>query len=189
MAGDAMFPFPGPGADVDAVVADTMFRRRLVMARGRLDAELAGRTVAQLLTLDALADDPIDLHLDVEGDDLDAVFAVIDAIDTIGAPVRVRLAGRAGGLAVAVLAVGAERVVAPHARALVSEPVASFDGRPESVANWAEAHRTRLADLVGRLASATGRSEGEIRQIITESAVLDAERLVALSIADRIDVP
>lgn len=189
MTGDPRFPLPTSVGDPDAVVRDAMFRRRLVMVRGELDAALASRTVAELFTLDALADDPIDLHLDVGATDLDATFAVIDAIDTVTAVVRVRLVGRAGGVAFAILAVGGERVVTPHGRAVVSEPSTSFDGRPDVVVGQAEAFAARVADLAGRVAAAAGRTQDEIHQLITDSVVLDAERLVALGIADRIDVP
>jgi hypothetical protein len=103
-------PFPGP-AEPDTVpgpartqvwfqpaepvsVYEQLLQRRIVLANGHLTDETATRLCAQLLTLDAGGDDPIRFELQNLGADLTAAITVMGVLDTVGVPVRARVAGR-----------------------------------------------------------------------------------------------
>ena len=64
-----------------------LFERRIVFLRGALDDALAGDVAAQLMTLDASGDDPVQLHVDSPGGPLEPAFVLIDTIGLLGVPV------------------------------------------------------------------------------------------------------
>ena len=48
---------------LSAWLQEKLFERRIVLVTGRLDADLAAEAAAALMTLDAIGDEPIELHL------------------------------------------------------------------------------------------------------------------------------
>src|SRR6478609_8286155 len=71
-------PRGAPASRPDA--ADLLLRRRIVLADGHLDGARATDLSAKLMTLGVSGDDPIILHLRMPDGDLEAAFAVADAI-------------------------------------------------------------------------------------------------------------
>ncbi|PYO45617.1 MAG: ATP-dependent Clp protease proteolytic subunit, partial [Candidatus Rokuibacteriota bacterium] len=57
---------------------EKLFERRIVFVTGRLDDALAGQAAAQIMTLDASGDDPIDVVLSSADGTLEAAFVLID---------------------------------------------------------------------------------------------------------------
>ena len=55
---------PSSRRRLSAWLQEKLFERRIVLVTGRLDAELAAEVAAALTTLDAIGDEPIELHLD-----------------------------------------------------------------------------------------------------------------------------
>src|ERR1700760_2664332 len=85
-------------------VYESLLRRRIVLAHGHLDDEAATRLCAQLLTLDAEGDGVIRFELQSLSAGLTAAVTMMGVLDTVGAPVQVRAAGRTAGAALGVLA-------------------------------------------------------------------------------------
>jgi ATP-dependent Clp protease protease subunit len=69
---------------------EKLFERRIVFVTGGLDDALAAQAAAQLMTLDASSDAPIDVVLSSADGTLEAAFALIDVIDAAHAPIRIR---------------------------------------------------------------------------------------------------
>ena len=164
---------------------EKMFERRTVLLTGDLGAE-ATRVAAELMTLDATADAPIELRVDAEGGTIDDAFTVIDVIDLVGVPVHATVIGRALGPVVGVLAVCDRRVAAPHALLQLREPAASFEGSADALAAFAAHRRATLDRFCDRLAQATGRSAAEIGDLVASRRPLDPEAALALGLVDEI---
>jgi hypothetical protein len=60
---------------------EKLFERRIVLVTGRLDADLAAEAAAALMTLDAIGDEPIELHVNSPDGTLESAFVLIDTLD------------------------------------------------------------------------------------------------------------
>src|SRR5882724_566290 len=80
-----------------AWLQEKLFERRIVFVTGRLDDALAGQAAAQIMTLDACGDDPIDVVVDSGDGTLEAAFVLIDVVDAAHTTVRVHCHGGVAG--------------------------------------------------------------------------------------------
>jgi ATP-dependent Clp protease protease subunit len=135
---------------------DQLFARRTVLVATALDDQTASRVAAELMTLDALGDDPIDLWVNCSGGTFDAALAVMDVIDLLGVSVHATCLGRAQGPAVGVLAVAHHRAAAPHAHLRFDAPSSSIAGPVSAVVRAAEELRRRHDEFCCRVALASG---------------------------------
>ncbi|HEX3752955.1 MAG TPA: ATP-dependent Clp protease proteolytic subunit [Streptosporangiaceae bacterium] len=183
-------PFPGPPepetvpgparsqlwfAPAEPVsIYEQLLRRRIVLANGQLTDESATRLCAQLLTLDAEGDGPIRFELQNLGAELTAAITLVGVLDTVGVPVRARVAGRMSGAALGVLAACPERAAYPNAVFAMSEPTVEFGGTVAVVTAREEQTRTMVDGLYERLAETSGHEVDEIRADARAYRVLTA---------------
>ncbi|HEY2949506.1 MAG TPA: ATP-dependent Clp protease proteolytic subunit [Micromonosporaceae bacterium] len=164
-------------AGLDAWLAERLFDRRIVILQGTVSGPSASNTAAALLTLDALAADPIQLHMSAPDGELDAVFAIVDALDVMRAPVHAIATAEVGGGALAVYAAAPRRLTFPHARFRLAEPrVAGIAGTADDVASAAGRHLRALEDLIVRIADATGQPRSRVEDDLSAGRRLDAEQ-------------
>ena len=176
-------------------LAERLFDRRMVFLTGRVTPGPATTAAAGLLSLDATGSvgttgftppvagrpagepEPVYLHLAAPDGDLDAAFTVIDAIDSMRAPVYAVATGEVGGAAIGVLAAAQRRLAYPHARFRLAEPtVAGLRGTADDVAAAAGSHLRALEDLVVRVAEATGQPRSRVEDDFVRGRVLDVEQ-------------
>ena len=172
-------PVPGPAqlwfaAAEPVSVYEQLLRRRIVLANGHLTDEAATRLCAQLLTLDAEGDGPIRFELQNLGADLTAAITVMGVLDTVGVPVRARVAGRMSGAALGVLAACPQRAAYPNAVFALSEPTVEFGGTMAVMTAREEQTRTMVDGLYERLAEVSGHETDEIRADFRACRVLTA---------------
>jgi ATP-dependent Clp protease, protease subunit len=156
--------------------ADLLFDRRIVLANGRIDGELATDLAARLIMLDGAGDEPVGLHLRAPDADLEAAFAVADTIGILSCPVDVVVLGQAGGPALVILAAARRREMTPHATLLLTEPKTFATGAASDVAIHEEEYRRKVDAFYIRLAEVTGREVDEIRDDAREGRMLTAEQ-------------
>ena len=101
---------------------EKLFERRIVFVTGGLDDALAAQAAAQIMTLDASSDAPIDVVLSSADGTLEAAFALIDVIDAAHAPIRIRCQGQVGGPAIGVVAAADQRSASAHTTFRLSLP-------------------------------------------------------------------
>lgn len=167
---------PGRAADgaVPHWLSDKLFARRLVMVSGWLDADRAGRAAGELMLHDADSDDPVELHLTDVDADLDAAITLLDVIELMGVPVRVSVAGRVRGPAVALLAAGDQRTLRPHATVELCEPRVEVPaGRASELVVQAADYARRLRRVQERIATTCGRPIDEIATDMRTGRFLD----------------
>ena len=169
---------------------EKLFDRRIVILQGSVTAGAATRVAAALMTLDALGEDPVELHLRSPDGDLDAVFAVIDALDVMHAPVHSLAAAEIGGAAVGLFAVAPHRKAFPHTRFRLREPhAAGVSGTAEDVANAAGQHLRALDDLIVRIAEATGQTRSRVEDDLSRGRQLNAEQAKEYGLVHEIVAP
>src|SRR5919108_142715 len=137
---------------------EKLFERRIVFVTGRLDDAVAGQAAAQIMTLDASGDEPIDVVLSSGNGTLEAAFVLIDVIDAARATVRVHCQGQVGGPAIGVAAAADQRTAAAHTTFRLSAPAAHVTGTPDEIAGRSRQHRELLWRFLaggGRLGAGT----------------------------------
>src|SRR5262245_51853979 len=107
-------PEPPPG-EVGGWLEERLFGQRIVLLHGPVTGPAASRAAATLLTLDALGSEPVRLQLNAPDGDLAAVFALVDTLDVMRAPVHAVATAEVGGAAVGVYAAARRRLAFPHA--------------------------------------------------------------------------
>jgi len=171
---------------LSAWLQEKLFERRIVLVTGRLDEGLAAEAAAAVMTLDALGDEPIDLHLDSPGGTLEAAFGLIDTLDRLHATLRVHCRGQVGGPAIGVAAAADHRSAAPHARFRLFQPTAHFSGAPDQIAAHSRQQQELLWKLHARLAQLTGRPAEEIAEDMRRGRHLDAREALDYGLIDEI---
>lgn len=166
-----------------------LLEQRVVVVSGSLDHELANRAAAELMTLDATGDGPIELRLDSTGGDLDPALVLIDTIGVLGVAVRVTCLGRVEGSATGVVAVAPRRRAGTHTRFRLCEPEVRLVGSAARLEEWAADHRRRLDQFAQLLATATGRHPAWVTADLSSGRYLDAGEALDYGLIDEIWAP
>jgi ATP-dependent Clp protease protease subunit len=167
---------PQRGVPTTPSAADLLFDRRIVLANGRIDTDLATDLSARLIMLDDGVDEPVVLHLRAPDADLEAAFAVADTMGVLSCPVDVIVIGQAGGPALLILAAARRREMTPHATLMLTEPSTHAEGAATDVAIHEEEYRRKVDGFYIRLAEVTGREVDEIRDDACEGRMFTAEQ-------------
>ena len=163
-----------------------LFERRIVFLRGALDDALAGDVAAQLMTLDASGDDPVQLHVDSPGGPLEPAFVLIDTIGLLGVPVHALCVGRAEGAALGVLAAAELRRAAPHARFRLSQPDEKVGGVARDIETWVAQKQRMLDEFHRHVAAATGRPLEQVEADTAAGRYLDADEAVTYGLVHEV---
>jgi ATP-dependent Clp protease protease subunit len=177
---------PAATTEVGDWLTRGLFDKRIVQLVGSLDDRAAGEIVAQLMTLDALGDDPVEFRITSPGGTVAAALAVIDVVGLVGVPVHAFATGRVHGPAVGVLAVSDRRAVADHTSLRLVEPEVEFRGSATQLGGQAAAHREEWGAFCTCVARAVHRSVGEVASDAAAGRFLTAEEAVDYGIADEV---
>jgi ATP-dependent Clp protease protease subunit len=169
-----------------AWLQEKLFERRIVFVTGRLDDALAAQAAAQIMTLDATGDEPIDVVVDSGDGTLEAAFVLIDVVDAAHATVRVQCQGQVGGPAIGVAAAADHRSASSHTTFRLIAPSTQLSGTPDQIAAQSEQHRHLLWRFQARLAKATGRPVEDIADEMRRGRYLDAREALDYGLIDEI---
>jgi ATP-dependent Clp protease protease subunit len=165
---------------------DRLLEQRIVMVSGTLDLPRATEAAARLMLLDGSGDDPIRLVMSCPDGDLVAATALADTVELVGVELRTVCSGSVGGPAVLPFALGARRLVQPHASFRLSEPTLELQGRASELADATARHADLLGELHGRVAAATGQPVAVIAEDFRRRRLLTAEEAKAYGLVDEI---
>jgi ATP-dependent Clp protease protease subunit len=122
----------------------------------------------------------------VSDGDLRQAFTIVDAIDSIEAPVHALVTAEVGGAAVAVLAAAARRLAYRHARIRLVEPRSGLAGTVDEVAAAAGQYLRELEEMAVRLAEVTGQPRNRIEDDLSAGRSLSAEEAREYGLVDEI---
>jgi ATP-dependent Clp protease protease subunit len=165
---------------------ERLFARRIVFVTGRLDDAVAAQAAAELMTLDATGDGPIEVYLDSPDGSLEAAFVLIDTLHALQATVRVHCRGQVGGPAIGILAAADHRLAAPHTRFRLFQPTAQFSGTADQIASASRQQQDSLWKFQAGVAKATGRPVEEIADDVRRGRHLDAGEALEYGLIDAI---
>jgi ATP-dependent Clp protease protease subunit len=178
------------GEGVPPWLQERLFDRRMVMLTGVLNGPAASHAAAALITLGAIGSDLVHLHVSSTDGELSAAFAVVDAIESMTAPVEVVVPSQVGGAALAVLAAASKRVAYPHARVRLAEPRTNMAaGTAEKVAAAAGEYLRELEELIVRLADVTKTPRSRIEDDLAAGRILSASEAKEYGLIDEIVGP
>jgi ATP-dependent Clp protease protease subunit len=170
-------------------VRDRLFEQRVVFLWGPLDDLTASHLAAELMTLDATGDDPVQLHIDSPGGTLEAALCLVDVIDLLGVELTATCVGQAVGPVLGPLAVAHHRRATAHARFRLSEPVFELSGPAREIDAQAAGHRAQLRRFCERLAPALGRPAESLEQDLATGRFLDAAQALEYGLIDEVCGP
>jgi ATP-dependent Clp protease, protease subunit len=165
-----------------------LYERLAVLLGVPLDAAAATDVAAELMSLDGRSGREIELLVNSPGGPLDDVFAVLDVIALLRAPVTVTCFGRAFGTAAIVLASGTgKRTATPNASvSLRCPPAATTVGSARDAEQLAEHERT-LRERIRRILQERTRLTGSrLDNELDHGASFDSATALELGIIDEI---
>lgn len=158
--------------------------RRIVLVTGQVDPARASAVAASLMTLDAVGDGPVEMRIGAESDSLEAAFALIDTIDSLGIEVNATVAGTVGGTMVGVLAACRRRRIGALGHIHLREPRAEFTGVASELHRQAADMQERVERFARRLAQATGRPFEHVEADLRNGRHFDASAAIAYGLVD-----
>src|ERR1700722_5179693 len=137
-------------------IRSRLLSERVVSLFGRLDDSAVSDLAAQLWSLDALGDEPIELLLSVSGGTVNATSALIDVLDVVGVAVSITCVGGLAGPPIGLLAAVVKRRAAPSARFVLRDDEAHLEGSYRDLDAAVRQHHDQRHQLLARVAAATG---------------------------------
>lgn len=166
-----------------------LLTERVIYVGTAIDAGVANALTAQLLHLDATANDrDIQLYINCEGGDPAAALGVYDTMRFVRSDVATTCVGQAVGVGAVLLAAGAagKRSMLPHARAVLHQPADQGRGAiPDLIVRADELLRVR-GDLEQILHAHTGQDVETLRRDTDTDRVLNARAAVAYGLVDAV---
>jgi ATP-dependent Clp protease, protease subunit len=165
-----------------------LYERRTVLLGRALDSDAATDIAAELMSLDGRSDHEIELLVNSPGGPVEDVFAVLDVIALLRAPVTVTCFGRALGTAAVLLAggTGPRRATTNATISLRCPPAPTTVGSAQDAEQRAVHERT-MRDRVRRvLRERTQLPSQRIDHELDHGASLDAATALELGVIDEI---
>ena len=151
------------------------FPDKQVFLTGEIDDTVANLIVAQLLHLES--EEPakdINLYINSPGGEMNALFAIYDTMQFIGADVATTCMGQAASSAAVLLAAGApgKRSTLPHSRVLIHQPWGGVQGQSVDIEIAAREVMAQRRQMIEALARHSGQSRlSDNGQLVTKVAV------------------
>ena len=166
-----------------------LLKDRIVFLGSAIDDQVANLVIGQLLHLDA--EDPeraISLYVNSPGGDMTALFAIVDTMAHVHAPVSTICVGQAASAAAVILASGepGHRFALPNARVLLHQPHGGAQGQSVDIEIQVREMvemRERMVDL---LHDATGQPREKLVVDLDRDFILRGPDAVAYGVVDEI---
>jgi ATP-dependent Clp protease protease subunit len=163
-----------------------LFEQRVVLLSGDLDPSRANQAAAELMTLDATGDSPVQLRITCGDGDVDAALSLMDVVDLMGVPVHATCLGLVGGPVLGVLAACAVRACTPHSRFHLFEPPLRHDGTAHELEQFATLRAERWRTYCSRLATLVGVPGTDLRADLASGRFLSAREALAYGLVDTV---
>jgi ATP-dependent Clp protease, protease subunit len=180
-------PGRGPLDLAQLSIFNRLYDRRIVFLRGPLEGDKADEVAAQLLGLDADADEPVQLYIDSPGGDTFGMFAIHDTMQLMRSPVHTTCVGLAASAGAFLLATGTgTRAATPNARVMLHQPLGGGRGSAVDIEILAAQFTELRARMERILAERTGQPLERIHRDLDRDFWLSAEDARAYGIIDEV---
>jgi ATP-dependent Clp protease protease subunit len=166
-----------------------LLKERIVFLGGELDETVANLIIAQLLHLEGEdMDRPVNLYINSPGGDMTALFAVYDAMQFLGPPIRTVCVGQACSAAAVLLAAGepGHRSTLPNARILIHQPHGGAQGQSVDMEIAVREMVTMRERMVDVLTERTGQPRDRIQADIDRDFILRGQDAVDYGLVDEV---
>jgi ATP-dependent Clp protease protease subunit len=166
-----------------------LLKDRVVFLTGEIDDTSANLVVAQLLHLESEdGERDINLYINSPGGEVNALFAIYDTMQFIGADVATTCVGQAASAAAVLLAAGApgKRATLRNARVLIHQPHGGAQGQSVDIEIWAREVVTQRDQMITTLARHTGQASERIAKDIDRDFILRGDDAVAYGMVDHV---
>jgi ATP-dependent Clp protease protease subunit len=172
-------------------IRSRLLGERVVSLFGRLDDSAVSDLAAQLWSLDALGDEPIELLLSVSGGTVNATSALIDVLDVVGVEIGITCVGGLVGPPVGLLAAVEKRRSAPSARFVLRDEEVRLEGSYRDLDAAVRQHHEQRHALLSRIAASTNgrQSLGDVLSDFERGRALGAEDALRYGLIDEIALP
>jgi ATP-dependent Clp protease protease subunit len=178
-------------APVAMLIQKKFLDQRKIFLWGAVTDETAKDLTEKLLYLEATAPgEPITFYMNTPGGSITAGMAVYDTMRLITSPITIVVTGMAASMGSILLCAAAKgrRLIYPHARVLIHQPLISgrFIGPATDINIQAKEMEKLRAELNEILAQASGQPLERINTDTDRDFYLNAQEAIAYGLADRI---
>jgi ATP-dependent Clp protease, protease subunit len=166
-----------------------LLNERIIFLGSPIDDMVANLVVAQLLHLES--EEPakdINLYINSPGGEMNALFAIYDTMQFIGADVATTCMGQAASSAAVLLAAGAagKRSTLPHARVLIHQPWGGVQGQSVDIEIAAREVMAQRGHMIETLARHGGQPVERIERDIDRDFILRGHDAVEYGLVDHV---
>ena len=166
-----------------------LLKERVIFLTGEIDDTVVNLIVAQLLHLES--EEPakdINLYINSPGGEMNALFAIYDTMQFIGADVATTCMGQAASSAAVLLAAGAagKRSTLPHSRVLIHQPWGGVQGQSVDIEIAAREVMAQRRQMIEALARHSGQTVERIERDIDRDFILRGVDAVEYGLVDHV---
>lgn len=174
-------------------VYSKLLKDRIIFLSEELDSEVASKTIALLLYLNAESKTKeIKIYINSVGGNIDAFFAIYDTMQQISAPVKTICVGEACSAASVILAAGSagKRLAYPHSMVMIHNlQISDMEGSKAEIKDQVRLIDKLSAKFIEILARHTGQPLAKVRKDTEKDKYLTAEEALEYGIIDKILAP
>jgi ATP-dependent Clp protease protease subunit len=174
-------------------VYSKLLKDRIIFLSEELDSEVASKTIALLLYLNAESKTKeIKIYINSEGGNIDAFFAIYDTMQQISAPVKTICVGEACSASSVILAGGSpgKRLAYPHSMVMIHNlQISDLGGSKAEIKDQVKVIDKISAKFIEILARHTGQPLAKVRKDCEKDKYLTAEEALEYGIIDKILQP
>ena len=170
-------------------IRDEMLDQRVLELMTSVDAESCAVVIRGLLHLQRQdSTTPITLYINSPGGEVQSGLALYDVMQAVSCPIRTVCLGMAASMGALLFIAGDERVILPHSRVMIHDPLigAGAGGSALSVKARAD-DLMRIRDITaGVIARHSGMSIERVFELTASDTYFEAEEAVEAGLADRV---
>jgi ATP-dependent Clp protease, protease subunit len=174
-------------------VYSKLLKDRIIFLSEELDSEVASKTIALLLYLNAESrTKEIKIYINSVGGNIDSFFAIYDTMQQISAPVKTICVGEACSAASVILAAGSagKRLAYPHSMVMIHNlQISDMEGSKAEIKDQVKLIDKLSAKFIEILARHTGQPLAKVRKDCEKDKYLTAEEALEYGIIDKILTP
>lgn len=162
---------------------------RIVMIYGEIDNSVAHMTIAKLLYLDAESKKPLYLYINSPGGSAIDGLAIYDAMQHIGSEIITVCMGEASSAASLLFAAGDKRLLCPHARILVHQPMGGRNGQASDLRIYVEEIEMLKKQVIDIYKKHTKLDEETLVALMDRDSIIRGQKAIDMGFADQIVSP